>query len=94
MYVGMDSHTPMVEDEKAGKENKDEVGGKSVKKSKNCGRKIEDGLLAVVPVRIYGRRVRAVIDSEATRCFVTPSCVTAMGLKGIPQDIFLELRNG
>ena len=38
--------------------------------------------------------VRALIDSGATRCFVTPACVTAGGLKGTPQDVFLELGNG
>ena len=34
------------------------------------------------------------IDSGATKCFVTPTCVTAIGLKGTPSDIFLELGNG
>ena len=53
-------------------------------------RKIEDGLLLVVTARIYGRPVRALIDSSATRCFVTPTCVAAVGLKGTPRDIFLE----
>ena len=38
--------------------------------------------------------MKALIDSGATRCFVTPSCVTPVGLKGIPRDIFLELGNG
>ena len=57
-------------------------------------RKIEDGLLLVVPTRIYGRSFKALIDSGATRCFVTPSCVAKAGLKGIPRDVFLELGNG
>ena len=30
----------------------------------------------------------------ATRCFITPSCVNYVGLKGIPHDVFLELGNG
>ena len=34
------------------------------------------------------------IDSGATRCFITPACVMAVGLKGKPQDTFLELGNG
>ena len=38
--------------------------------------------------------MRALIDSGATRCFITPACVTAVGLKGQPRDIFLELGNG
>ena len=57
-------------------------------------RTIDDGLLLVVPARINGYVVRALIDSGATRCFITPSCVTAVGLKGTPRDIFLELGNG
>ena len=55
---------------------------------------MKDGLLLVVTARINGHPVRALIDSGATRCFVTPSCVTAVGLKGQPQDTFLELGNG
>ena len=65
-----------------------------MKKNMNQSRKVEDGLLLVVPARIYGKTVNALIDNGATRCFVTPSCVTAVGLKGVPQDICLELGNG
>ena len=68
--------------EKTGKENKKGV------------RRVEDGLLLVVPTKIYGKSVRALIDSGATRCFITPSCVNYVGLKGIPRDVFLELGNG
>ena len=57
-------------------------------------RGISDGLLLVVTARINGHPVRALIDSGATRCFITPACITAVGLKGIPRDIFLELGNG
>ena len=57
-------------------------------------RKIADGLLLVVPTQIYGKTVKALIDSGATRCFVTPSYVARVGLKGMPQDVFLELGNG
>ena len=66
---------------------------KSVKTHKK-DRSIEDGLLMVVATRIYGKPVRALIDSGATRCFVTLACVTAVGLKGQPRDTFLELGNG
>ena len=38
--------------------------------------------------------MRALIDSGATRCFVTPAYMTTIGLKGKPRDIFLELGNG
>ena len=65
----------------------------NAKQNKN-ERKIEDRLLMVVVASIYGRKVRALIDSGTTRCFVPPACVTACGLKGTPRDIFLELGNG
>ena len=55
---------------------------------------MKDGLLLVVTARINRHSVCALIDSGATRCFITPSCVTAVGLKGQPQDTFLELGNG
>ena len=48
----------------------------------------------VVSVRIFGREIKALIDGGATRSFITLSCVTAVGLKGRPKDIFLELGNG
>ena len=57
-------------------------------------RTVKDGLLLVVTARINGHAVHALIDSGATRCFVTPVCVTVVGLKGKPQDTFLELGNG
>ena len=57
-------------------------------------RNLEDGLLLVVSARIHGKTVRALIDSGATRCFATPTCITTVGLKGVPRDIFLELGNG
>ena len=38
--------------------------------------------------------MRSLIDSVATRRFVTASCIAVVGLKGIPHDIFLELGNG
>ena len=63
------------------------------KEKKKVIRTIEDGLLMVVSARIYGRKIRTLIDSGATRCFVSPACVTACGLKGRPRDIFLELGN-
>ena len=43
---------------------------------------------------IYGKPVRALIDSGATRCFITPSCANYVGLKGLLRDLFLELGNG
>ena len=48
----------------------------------------------MVSTRIYGHNVKALIDSGATGCFVTPTCVNMCGLKANPQDVFLELGNG
>ena len=64
------------------------------KQQNKAPRGIDDGLLLVVTARINGHAVRAMIDSGATRCFITPTCVTAVGLRGVPRDVFLELGNG
>ena len=91
MYVGIQTQTCRVEDSKENEKNdkKGQVTAEGKQQNKNM-RKIEDGLLLVVPTRIYGRSFKALIDSGATRCFVTPSCVAKAGLKGIPRDVFLE----
>ena len=57
-------------------------------------RKVEDGILVVVPAPIYGKKFRALIDSGATRCFVSPNCVHIAGLSSKNGDTFLELGNG
>ena len=51
-------------------------------------------MLLIVPARVYGRSVHALIDSGTARCFISTSCVAIIGLKGIPHDIFLKLGNG
>ena len=38
------------------------MGEKSGKENKNMVRKVEYGLLLVVPARIYGKQVKALID--------------------------------
>ena len=63
-------------------------------KNKTGVRRVEDRLLLVVPARIYGKQAKTLIDSGAARCFITPSYVARVGLKGIPHDVFLELGNG
>ena len=66
VYVGMTPHAHRIEEEKSGKEKKNEegeVGEKLAKQNKNISRKIEDGLLLVVPARIYGKQVKELIDS-------------------------------
>ena len=54
----------------------------------------EDGILIVVPARIFGQEVRALIDSGATRCFISPAGVTRCGLSVESHHTFLELGDG
>ena len=101
IYVGISTPTDRLAIEHAVKREKEEKSGKKgepsaagVKQLNKSTRLMKDGLLLVVTARIDGHPVRALIDSGATRCFVNPSCVTTVGLKGQPQDTFLELGNG
>ena len=57
-------------------------------------RQQEDGILIVVPARIFGQEVRALIDSGATRCFISPASVTRCGLSVESHHTFLELGDG
>ena len=100
IYVGISNPTNRLavksggdgdQEEKAENDKKGQPTVAGSKQQNKAPRGIDDGLLLVVPARINGHTVRALIDSGATRCFVTPSCVAAVGLKGTPQDIFLEL---
>ena len=54
----------------------------------------EDGILLIVPARIFGREVRALIDSGATRSFISPASVTQCGLTVESHNTFLELGDG
>ena len=48
----------------------------------------------VVPARIFGQEVRALIDSGATRCFISLASVTQCGLSVESHHTFLELGDG
>ena len=48
----------------------------------------------MVPVRIHGRKYRALIDSGATRSFISPACITETGMKTQKNNTFLELGDG
>ena len=50
--------------------------------------------LLIVPVVTKGKSFKALVDSGATRCFISPSCVTVAGIQGKRSDTFLELGNG
>ena len=47
----------------------------------------------MVSAKIYGQIVKVFLDSGATRCFATPTCVNMCGLKVKSQDVFFELGN-
>ena len=48
----------------------------------------------VVPAQIFGHEVRALIDSGATRNFISPAGVTKCGLSVESHNTFLELGDG
>ena len=49
---------------------------KEEKENKKVIRTVKDGLLMVVAASICGRKIRTLIDSGATRCFVSPHRIT------------------
>ena len=57
-------------------------------------RSIDDGILLVVPARISGHCVRALVDSGASESFISPSTVTRCGLDTVQHSTFLELADG
>ena len=66
----------------------------SVAVNQSIDREISDGILLVVLVRIQGHEYRALIDSGATRSFISPACITETGMKTQKNNTFLELGNG
>ena len=59
----------------------------------SLARGIQVGLLLVVPMRMYGHNSKALTDKGATRCFFTPTSMTACEQKAEPRHVFLELGN-
>ena len=57
-------------------------------------REKDDGILLVVDARIFGKQCRALIDSGATRSFITPAVVLQCGLHSVHQETLLELADG
>ena len=57
-------------------------------------RKFGDGILLVVQARIYGHKVRALVDSGATRSLILSGAVLPLGLKSTSKNTLLELGNG
>ena len=54
----------------------------------------EDGILLVVPARIFGHEIHALIDSGATRNFISLARVMQCGLRVESHNTFLELGDG
>ena len=74
------------------KENREKKNGKMEKSENICDE--EDGILLIVPVRIYGKVFRALVDGGASRCFISSEVVQMAQLQWEPHDTFLELGNG
>ena len=54
----------------------------------------DDGVLLTVPARVYGKKVTALVDSGATRSFISPGAVLKCGLRAVHQETVLELADG
>ena len=48
----------------------------------------------MVPIRIHGHEYRTLIDTGATRSFISPACITETGIKTGKNNTFSELGNG
>ena len=57
-------------------------------------RKIDDGVLMVVTASIYGHFVRTLIDSNATKSFISSVAILPLGLAAVKDYNLLELENG
>ena len=88
-WVAVSANRKLVSCEKENKENKNA----KTKKAKNVFDE-EDGILLIVPIRIYGKVFGALVDSEASRCFISPEVLQTAQLQWEPHDIFLKLGNG
>ena len=63
-------------------------------KEKKTVRDVEDGVLLIIPIRIFGKGFHALVDSGFSRSFISPSAVDRAQLQCKPCDTFLELGNG
>ena len=55
------------------------MGNASTIENNTNSRKIEDGVLLVVPARIFGHPIRALIDSGAIRGFISVNAIKPLG---------------
>ena len=54
----------------------------------------DDGILLVIPARVFGKPCRALVDSGASRSFVSPDGVLKLGLHCVNEPCMLELADG
>ena len=54
----------------------------------------EDGILFIMPVRIYGKFLQTLVNSGASYCSISPKVDQMAQLQLEPHDTFLELGNG
>ena len=70
------------------------VGDRSTDCVSRTGRQVTDGVLLKLTVSISGRRLVALVDSRASRCYISPETVTSLGLETSPALVHLELADG
>ena len=68
--------------------------GNGTEGNRAINRTPDDGVLLFVTVFIRGKQFTALVDSGASRCFVSPSVLKVLRLQGKRSDTFLELGNG
>ena len=63
-------------------------------KAASVGRSVSDGVLFKVVVHISGRRLIALIDSGASRCYFAPETAATCELQLEKEKLHLELADG
>ena len=70
------------------------VGHETTDEAASVGRCIGDGVLLRVSANINGRRLTALIDSGASRCYMSPNTAAQCELKLEKETMYLELADG
>ena len=70
------------------------VSQESVNQAASIERCVSDGVLFRVPARITGRSFTALIDSGASRCYMSPGTAAHCDLKLVEEKLYLELADG
>ena len=70
------------------------VGARSTNCASRNARSVTDGVLLKLAVSIAGRELVALIDSGASRCYISPEAVSNLGLQTTSVLVHLELADG